>query len=68
MTKRRQTMSEEAFRVIVVVLLVMSNLNTFLIWGTLTLVNKNTEWGRYILPAQLFNLGGKDNGKENTER
>lgn len=60
-------MSEEAFRIIVVVLLVMSNLNTFLIWGMTSLVNKNTEWGRYILPAQLLNLGGNDNGKD-TER
>ena len=60
-------MSEEAFRVIVVVLLVMSNLNTFLIWGMVSVVNKNTEWGRYILPAQLLNLGGNENGKD-TER
>lgn len=60
-------MTEQAFKVIVVIMLCISNFQTFLIFCALTVIHKNTEWGRFVLPPQLQIFGGKDNENNQSE-
>ena len=61
-------MSETAFRVIMVVMFCISNFQTFIIFCALTVINKNTEWGRYILPPQIKEIVEGGNNKNDTGR
>lgn len=53
-------MTDTAYRVIVIIMLCISNFQTFFIIGALAVVAKNTEWGRGII-TDLHN-GGEQNG------
>lgn len=58
-------MSDLAFHWIVVIFLGISNFQTFLIFLALTVISKNTEWGRSVTATEYRDYGGMTNDTGN---